>query len=1037
MNKTIARIGLLLAVAAVSSFGQTTAGFGAINGVVEDATGSVIPGAKVTIDNASKGIHREVVTGGSGVFSVSPLVPAGGYTVTVSKDGFSKYEAKELELSVGQIIALNPRLVVGGTATTVEVTDAAPVIERDKTDVSQVVGSRQILELPINGRRVDNFALLTPGVTTDGPFGLITFRGNAGGNAFLTDGNDTTNQFYNENAGRTRTTNIAQDAVQEFQVVTSNFLAEYGRASGGVINTVTRSGSNDYRGTFYWFFRNQSLNATDITANRINPSERRNQTGTSIGGPIKKDKVFFFFNGEMQRRFAPLVSSNIITALSGAGPFDASYNLKPGACTASVAQCNAARDFVVGRIKPQLVPRTMDTNLLFAKLDFRPNDKHALSLSANYLDFRSPNGIQTQLSLADGSGIGNNADTNVFDRTARAEWTFIASPSAVNSFRFGLFIDRQFDPASPSLRPVTGPASVSITNTGGNIFYPNGYPRLNPSETRYQLADTFSINIGRHALKVGGDWSTVEDYVNRLANRFGTYSYPSFNAFALDFTGNTTGAKNYNNYTQTFGNPIVSIRVSDTALFVQDQWKVNSRLTISPGARYEVSFLPQPKVTNPLWPQTAVVPQTRLNFAPRFGIAYTLNNKTVLRAGYGLFYNRYNSSTVSNAFTTNGEFQKSYALNNAALINAGGPVFPNNLSAVPNVTGTASVLFLDKTWRNPYSQQATFAIERQLDKNTSLTVSYVWSNGMHLLQTRDVNMGAPTTSHTFPILDTAGNQVSSYTTPLYLSSNRINTAFNSIYQLESAGKSSYNGLLTQLTRRYSNWFSGNIAYTWSHTIDNNQGGGGNTLFGSTFPTSVFNGDYNGERGNASTDQRQRMVVNEIIAPVFTRTNDWVSRTFVNGWQLSLVNTAATSFGIAPTLSVRDRPFVNGVQVATFSTFSLNGLGGSGRVPWLDPASLKLGNIHKLDARLQKTFTMTEKVKLNIFFEAFNVFNRVIVAGPGARIAQQYTAIRQTSGPLNGITAIVPNAPFGTIVQTQAPPDGTTARRAQVGLRLYF
>jgi hypothetical protein len=298
-------------------------------------------------------------------------------------------------------------------------------------------------------------------------------------------------------------------------------------------------------------------------------------------------------------------------------------------------------------------------------------------------------------------------------------------------------------------------------------------------------------------------------------------------------------------------------------------------------------------------------------------------------------------------------------------------------------------------------------------------------------------MGPSTTSHTFPILDAAGNQVSSYTTPLYLASNRINTAYNSIYQLESAGKSSYNGLLTQLTRRYSNWFSGNVAYTWSHTIDNNQGGGGNTLFGSTFPTSVFNGDYNGERGNASTDQRQRFVVNAIVAPIFTRKNDWVSRTFVNGWQLSLVNTAATSFGISPTLSVRDRPFVNGVQVATFSTFSLNGLGGSGRVPWLDPAALKLGNIHKLDARLQKSFTMTEKVKLNIFFEAFNVFNRVIVAGGGARVAQLYTSIRQTSGPLNGITAIVPNAPFGTIVQTQAPPDGTTARRAQVGLRLYF
>ena len=1036
MKTTFVRFGLLLTVASVSAFAQTTAGFGAINGVVEDATGSVIPGAKVTIDNSSKGIHREVVTSAAGVFAVPTLVPASGYTVSISKDGFSKYEAKDLELAVGQIIALTPRLVVGSTSTQVDVTDAAPVIERDKTDVSQVVGSKQILELPINGRRVDNFVLLTPGVTSDGPFGLISFRGNAGGNAFLTDGNDTTNQFYGENAGRTRTTNISQDAVQEFQVVTSNFLAEYGRASGGVINTVTRSGSNAYNGTFYWFFRNQTLNATDITANGINPSEHRHQTGASVGGPIKKDKLFFFFNGEMQRRFAPLVSSNILTATSASGPFDANYNLRATACTtASAAQCAAARDFVVGRIKPQLVPRTMDTNLMFGKIDYRPNDRNSLSLSANYLDFRSPNGIQTQLSLTDGSGMGNNADTNVFNRTARAEWTFVATPNAVNSLRFGFFKDRQYDPASPSLLPVTGLASISITGTGNNIGYANGYPRLNPSENRFSLTDTFSMNVGAHALKFGGDWATVEDYVDRLANRYGSYTYSSFNNFALDFSGNTTGARNYNNYTQVFGIPTVSTRLNEVSLFVQDQWKVNSKLVISPGVRYEVAFLPQPSLTNPDWKNTATIPQTRLNFAPRLGISYSINNKTVVRAGYGLFFNRYNSSTVENAFITNGVYQKSYTLGTAALIAAGGPVFPKPLAATPNVAGTASVLFLDPTWRNPYSQQATLAIERQLLKDTSLTVSYVWSNGMHLLQTRDVNTANPTTSYTYPILDRTGAQAGSYTTPLYTA--RINPAFGSIYQLESAGKSSYNGLLVQLSRRYSTWLFGNVAYTWSHAIDNNQGGGGNTLFGSTFATSVFNGDYNGERGNSSSDQRHRLVVNAVVAPTLTHSNNFMAKNLLNGWQLSAVETAASSFGITPTTSVTDRPFVNGTQITTLSTSSINGLGGSNRVPFEDPAYLKLGNIYKLDARMQKNFQINEKMKLALFFEAFNVFNHVQVAGSGARVALQYRAIRQTSGPLTGITALVPQASFGAISATQAPPDGTTARRAQVGLRLYF
>ena len=1045
MNKQTVRIAFLLALPLLPGLkAQTTAGFGAISGVVTDATGSVVPGAKVVVDNQSKGIHREMESNGAGSFSAPTLVPADGYSVSVSKTGFSNYEAKSINVAVGQIVALSVKLNVSSAATQVEITDAAPIVENEKTDVSQVVGSRQILDLPVNGRRVDAFVLLTPGVTADGPFGLISFRGNPGGNAFLTDGNDTTNQFYDENAGRTRTVNIAQDAVQEFQVVSSNFLAEYGKASGGVVNTVTRSGSNDLNGTLYWFFRNRTLNATDITAQGVNPPEWRHQAGASIGGPIIKNKLFYFFNGELQRRNEPIVSSNLLTATSTSGPFDANLNLRPNGCNTAVggvvptaAQCAAAAAYVVSRIKTQLVDRTSDINLLFGKMDYRPNDRNAVSVSANYLDFRSPNGIQTALSYPDGSGIGNNADTNVFDRTARAEWTFVASPTAVNSLRYGLFIDRQLDPASPSLVPSFGPISLSVTNTGSNLAVPNGYPRLNPSETRHQIADTYSWNKGAHSLKFGFDYSHVEDYVSRLANRYGTYSYPSFSAFALDYSGNTKGARNYTSYSQAFGNPIVDTKLSELSFFVQDQWHVTPKLLISPGLRYEKTFLPQPTLTNPAWPQTAVIPETNKNFAPRIGIAYTINEKTVVRAGYGLFFNRYTSSTVENAFLTNGLYQASYTLSTTAAINAGGPVFPNALPTQPTgVTGASTILFLDKKWRNPYSQQGTLAVERQLTKDTGITVSYVWSLGLHLLQTRDVNVAAPTTSYTFPILDAGGSQVGSYTTPLYTT--RINPAYGAVYQLESAGKSYYDGLLVQLNKRFSNSFMGNVAYTWSHSIDNNQGGGGNTLFGSTFPTSVFNGDYNGEKGNSSSDQRHRLVVNGIIAPTFTKRTDWFSKNVINGWQLSVIEVAGSSFGIAPSISTRDRPYLpNGTTIGTLSTGSLNGLNGSNRVPFEDTAFLKLGNIFKTDARVQKSISVTEKVKLNLFFEAFNVFNHVIVQGASARVSQQYTAIRQTSGALNNVTALVPNAAYGLISATSESLNGTTARRAQVGLRILF
>jgi hypothetical protein len=246
-----------LLVVSTAVFGQNASGTGGISGLVSDATGSVVPGAGVVVENQSKGIRREFSTTGGGVFSAPSLVPAGEYSVTVTKPGFATYQVKDIIVQVGETVSLRPQLQISSAATQVDVTSEPPVVNTSKTDVSQVVDSRQILDLPINGRRVDSFVLLTPGVTSDQSFGLLTFRGNPGGNTFLTDGIDTTNQFYDENAGRTRTYNISQDAVQEFQVISSNFLAEYGNASGGVVNTITRSGTNDFHGTAYWFFRNQ------------------------------------------------------------------------------------------------------------------------------------------------------------------------------------------------------------------------------------------------------------------------------------------------------------------------------------------------------------------------------------------------------------------------------------------------------------------------------------------------------------------------------------------------------------------------------------------------------------------------------------------------------------------------------------------------------------------------------------------------------------------------------------------------------------
>ena len=249
MKKLLALSLCTLAFAA-GAYAQATAGLGAIVGTVRDASGAVIPDATVVVANESKGIKRTMQSTGAGAFSAPALVPASGYSITVTKQGFTTWEVKDFELLVGQTIDFKVGMQAGVLLTQVQVTAEAPMVEDTKTGVSATIEKSQIDNLPINGRRVDTFVLLTPGVTNDGEFGLVSFRGIAMGNSFLTDGNDTTNSFYNENAGRTRiSTQISQDAVQEFQVLSDGFSAEFGRAMGGVVNTVTRSGSNDTHGT--------------------------------------------------------------------------------------------------------------------------------------------------------------------------------------------------------------------------------------------------------------------------------------------------------------------------------------------------------------------------------------------------------------------------------------------------------------------------------------------------------------------------------------------------------------------------------------------------------------------------------------------------------------------------------------------------------------------------------------------------------------------------------------------------------------------
>src|SRR5262245_33328136 len=300
------RVRFLLAMAVVSllapaipSFAQAQLGTGAVTGVVLDASDAAVPDARVTVTNVGTGVSRTVETSKAGQFS-APVLPPGTYQIAIDRDGFASIRQSDLLVTVGSSVNLRFVMEPRGVTETVEVA-ARPTLDGTKTNQSTLIDRTQIDGLPINGRRADQFALLTPGVTRDGRFGLLSYRGQSGVfNNFTIEGNDDNQAYFSEARGRTRiASNISANAVQEFQVAQSNFLPEFGRSAGGGINATVRSGSNTFHGDGFWYFRNEAFSARDPLAT-INPEERRDQFGGSFGGPVIKDKLFFFLNYDQQ-----------------------------------------------------------------------------------------------------------------------------------------------------------------------------------------------------------------------------------------------------------------------------------------------------------------------------------------------------------------------------------------------------------------------------------------------------------------------------------------------------------------------------------------------------------------------------------------------------------------------------------------------------------------------------------------------------------------------------------------------------------------
>jgi hypothetical protein len=1018
---------VLFSFAAVSLWAQSAAGVAGISGVVHDASGAAVPGAKVVISSVAQGQVRSVTTNSAGLFTAPALTPGIGYSVTVTAAGFGVWDVKDIDLRVGQDLELTANLAVAQSTTQVEVTGAPPLVDTAKTDVSQVVGTNEIMNLPINGRRVDSFVLNTPGVTSDGTFGLLTFRGVEGNNSFLLDGNDNTQQYYDENGGRTRiVSQISADAVEEFQVVSTNFSAAYGRAMGGVVNTVTKSGGNLFHGSAFYFLRSTGFDARDPFATfstasgavvGINPSEHFVQTGGTVGGPIIKNKLFFFLSTDITRRNFPFVDSQIKV-----GVLDPINQVFIGcAAPATQAQCTA-----INALLPRFygtIPRTADNDLYFGRMDYHLSEKNTFTASFNFLRWLSPNGIQTGLSSTVGAGITGNGDDTVSLRNGSASWTYVPNGSIVNNFRYGLYTDREAD-GYDNAELGGGLGFLDVAVGGVQLGPPTYLPRVQPLEVRNQFADDLSWSKGKHIFRFGVDIARTTDFVNSISPRYGSYTYQTPTQFAEDYTNPTMG-KNWSAYSQTFGNPAIDYAIKEIGFYAEDQWKVTDKLTLTLGARYEHSIAPKPVITNPDWPETDTIHTGALNLAPRVGAAYRLNSKTVIRGGFGTYFARLVSGLVEDALEGQGLYQQAVSLTgtNAAQL-AIGPSLPNTLSAAPSgLTASAiSLQFTAPNLKTPYSEQASLAVERQIGKDMVLTVSGIWSHGVNLYGTTDLNAPLQTTSFTYKIDDANNNQVGTFTTPVYLNP-RPNPKYAGVYETTNGVSSWYDALSVAFEKRFSHGFQSLASYTWSHAIDDGQGSSTNAVFTGSTSIWTYNGNYVYDKGSSVIDQRQRFVYSWVWSPTLMRGNSAFAKYVANNWLLSSISTIASGRPVgSETIRLTDTP-VTGM----LSNSTLNGFGGNTRVPFLPVDSLYTPPVYREDLRVTKLIPLPwEKIKLSASMEAFNISN---TWSPTGETTQAYTEAK-------GVLTYTPTA-FGQGNADGGFPDGTQARRLQFSARLVF
>ena len=688
----------LLVMRPSGAMAQQNVTSGAVSGRIEDSRGAVVGGATVTATNPETNQRLTTTSDAEGRYRF-PYLRTGDYDLTVEASGFAAV-TKRLTVLVGQSLELAVKLEVAGLSANVNISNAdVPLIETVRTQITETIHPREITDLPLNGRNYLDLAVLVPAVsptntgsnqrfaeTSAVPGQGISIAGQRNlYNSFIVDGVSA-----NDDAADLTGTYYSEEVIDQFQVVTSGGIAEFGRASGGVVNILTRSGTNDLRGSFYGFFRNQRFDARNPLAPTKDPLTQA-QYGASASGPLRRERTFFFTNFEQTRRNYSAVITIAPTAV----------NL--------INNRLRATNYPGAPIETGVVPASFDTTNFFARIDHRINHRNQLNArySLYHIDAVNSRTVGGLNAVSRGSGLNDT------DQTLQVANVTTLSSRTVNEARFQFTNSRLDAPVNDTVGPAAGISGVA--NFGTATFSP-----LARDINLFEAVDNVSTQVGDHSLKAGGSF-----LYNRLDILFpgafqGVYNFTSLNNFL-------NGA--YSTFQQAFGVADQFQSNPNLGVFVQDEWRVRRNLTLNAGLRYDVQYLPEP------------IEADGNNFAPRLGIVYAPGDrKTVIRASAGLYYDRIPLRATSNALQRDGS---KYIVVQLSPTQPGAPTFPNVLAVQPTTLPTKpNITRIDPNIEVSYSQQANLQIERELPWSAVLSVGYLHLRAKHLILSRNVN--APT-----------------------------------------------------------------------------------------------------------------------------------------------------------------------------------------------------------------------------------------------------------------------------------------------------